>query len=309
MVFVENPALKKKYDNSLFYFCSTEMTDSPYINFNGSLAEASKPVLMHTNRAFRYGDAVFETIRLMNGEILFFEKHLARLKKGMEMLSMNWHEDFSFQHLHLLIRHLDQVNNLRGNGRVRLEVFRKDGGTYAPVTNDVHYLIEAVPVKEKSYELNDTGLRLNVFTEASKPLNRFSNLKSSNAMLSVLAGLYRQKTGFDDALICNAEGNISEAISSNIFIMLRGELCTPSLDQGCVAGVMRERVIEIMKSSNRKCTERKLSISDVLHADEVFLTNVIDGIRWVGALRNKRYFNSFSRTLLSELVEIHEKKV
>src|SRR5258705_5132473 len=113
------------------------MPDSRYINFNGSIVDSSQPLLMHTNRAFRYGDAVFETIRLMNGEILFFEKHLARLKRSMEMLSMNWHEDFSFQNLHLLIRHLDQVNNLRGNGRIRLEVFRKDGGYYTPQTNEV----------------------------------------------------------------------------------------------------------------------------------------------------------------------------
>src|SRR5512147_272246 len=93
-----------------------------YINLNGSIVDATQPVLMHTNRAFRYGDALFETIRLMNGEILFFEKHLTRLKRSMQLLSMNWPEAFSFQHLHLLIRHLDQVNSLAGNARIRMEV-------------------------------------------------------------------------------------------------------------------------------------------------------------------------------------------
>src|SRR5688572_16669538 len=108
-----------------------------YINLNGSIVDASQPVLMHSNRAFRYGDAVFETIRLMNGEILFFEKHLARLRRSMEMLSMNWPSTFSFQQLHLLIRHLDQVNNLGGNARIRFEVYRKEGGYYTPHTNDI----------------------------------------------------------------------------------------------------------------------------------------------------------------------------
>jgi branched-subunit amino acid aminotransferase/4-amino-4-deoxychorismate lyase len=284
------------------------MPGTQYINFNGSILDASQPVLMHTNRAFRYGDAVFETIRLMNGEILFFEKHLARLKRSMDLLSMNWHADFSFQNLHLLIRHLDQVNNLRGNGRIRLEVFRKDGGFYTPASNEVSFIIEAESVAEKEYALNKTGLRVDVFTEASKPGNKISNIKSSNALLYILAGLHQKKSGTDDSLLFNAEGNIAEAISSNVFVMLKGELCTPSLDQGCVAGVMRERILEIMKSKNKKCTERKISLGDLLHADEVFLTKVIDGIRWVSAVRHKRYFNSFSRTLLNELVEVHEKK-
>lgn len=284
------------------------MPETVYINFNGSIVDASQPLLMHTNRAFRYGDAVFETIRLMNGEILFFEKHLARLKRSMEMLSMNRREDFSFQNLHLLIRHLDQVNNLRGNGRIRLEVFRKDGGYYTPPSNDVNYIIEAEPVKEPDYVLNETGLRLDIYADATKPMNKISGLKSSNALVSVMASLHRMKTGFDDSLLFNADGNIAEAISSNVFIMLHGELCTPALDQGCVAGIMRERIIELMRAKHKKCVERKLSMGDILNADEVFLTNVMDGIRWVGAIRNKRYFNSFSRTLVHQLVEMHEKK-
>src|SRR5687768_2713791 len=102
--------------------------DQYYINFNGSIIDSSKPVLMHTNRAFRYGDAVFETIRLMNGEILYFEKHLARLRRSMSQLSMIWPEAFSFQNLHLLLPQLDQVNRLRGNVRIRIELIRKESG-------------------------------------------------------------------------------------------------------------------------------------------------------------------------------------
>ncbi len=285
------------------------MPESLYINFNGSIADAAHPLLMHTNRAFQYGDAVFETIRLMNGEILFFDKHLARLKRSMEYLSMQWHEDFTFQHLHLLIRHLDQVNNLRGNGRIRLEVFRKDGGLYTPLSNEVNYIITADGMNEQEYLLNDIGLRVDLFTEITKPLNKLSNIKSSNAMLFVLAGLHRRKTGFDDMLILNSEGNISEAVSSNVFVVQNGELSTPSLDQGCIAGVMRERIIELMNEKGKKCVEKKISLTDLLQSDEVFLTNAIGGIRWIGGLRNKRYFNSFSKTLIKGLTEVTLKKV
>src|ERR1041384_5344369 len=113
---------------------------SSYINFNGTVVDASQPVLSHRNRAFRYGDALFETIRLLNSEILYFDRHLERLQRSMRVLGMEWPSDFSFQNLHLLIRHLDQVNELRGNGRIRFEVFREDGGLYTPESNRVSYL-------------------------------------------------------------------------------------------------------------------------------------------------------------------------
>src|SRR5215203_6714049 len=172
-----------------------------YINLNGSIVDASQPVLMHTNRAFRYGDAVFETIRLMNGEILFFEKHLARLKKSMQMLLMDWPEAFSFQHLHLLIRHLDQVNRLGGNARIRMEVYRNEGGYYAPLTNEVGFVIEAEPLKETEYVLNRTGLRVDLYSEAPKLVNKLSTIKSASALQYVMAGLHRKKSEYDDTLL------------------------------------------------------------------------------------------------------------
>jgi branched-subunit amino acid aminotransferase/4-amino-4-deoxychorismate lyase len=284
------------------------MPEIHYINFNGSIVDASQPVLMHTNRAFRYGDAVFETIRLMHGDILFFEKHLARLRRSMEMLSMEWPETFSFQQLHLLIRHLDQVNNLGGNARIRLEVYRNEGGFYTPLKNDVGFIIEAEPIKDSEYVLNKTGLRVDLYNEMPKLVNKLSTIKTSSALPHVMAGLHRKKSGYDDSLIFNIEGNIAEAVSSNVFIMLNGDVFTPSLDQGCVAGVMRERIIEVLKTKNKKCQEKKISLNELLHADEVFLTNVIDGIRWVGAIRNKRYFNSFSSTLVAEITKVAVKK-
>jgi len=284
------------------------MPGTHYINLNGSIVDASQPVLMHTNRGFRYGDAVFETIRLMNGEILFFDKHLARLRRSMDLLSMDWPETFSFQHLHLLIRHLDQVNNLGGNARIRLEVYRNEGGYYTPTTNEVGFLIEAEPLKETEYVLNKTGLRVDLYNEAPKLLSKLSSVKSASALQHVMAGLHRKKSGYDDTLLLNIEGHIAEAVSSNVFIVLNGEVSTPALDQGCVAGVMRERIIQLLKSGKRKCHEKKITLSDLLHADEVFLTNVIDGIRWVGAIRNKRYFNSFSSALIHELIEVHENR-
>jgi len=277
------------------------MPSSKYINLNGSIADASQPVLTHRNRAFRYGDALFETIRLMNGEILYFDRHLERLKRSMNVLGMEWHPDFSFQNLYLLIRHLDQVNELKGNGRIRLEVFREDGGLYTPESNKVSYLIEAERMDKKEYYFNETGLKVEVYSELAKPLNKLSNLKSSNSLIYILAGLYKNNNRCDDCLILNSDGNIAEAISNNIFLVSKEQLFTPSLNQGCVAGVMREVIIDLMNSKKKKVTENKITLEQLLAADEVFLSNVIDGIRWVGAIKNKRYFNKFSKLLFEDI--------
>jgi branched-chain amino acid aminotransferase len=274
-----------------------------YINFNGNIVDSSQPVFTAANRAFRYGDAVFETIRLMQGEILFFEKHLSRLSMSMKLLGMNPHDDLTFHNLYLSIRHLDQVNNLKGNGRIRLEVFRNDGGLYTPYSNDVSYVMETTPIVSKSYQLNENGLKIELYTDIKKPVSGLSNLKSSNALYYVMAGLYKNLLKTGDCLVLNTDNRIAEAISSNIFLVSKEVISTPSLSEACVAGVMRETVIEHLKKQGTSVQEKGIAIEDLLAADEVFLTDVINGIRWVGAFRNKRFFNSFSRNILKEINE------
>jgi branched-subunit amino acid aminotransferase/4-amino-4-deoxychorismate lyase len=282
---------------------------SSYLNYNGNVLSADQPVLMAANRAFRYGDAVFETIRLMHGELLYFEKHLQRLKKSMHLMGMKWRSDFTFHNLYLLMRHLDQTNELKGNGRIRLEVFRNDGGRYAPVSNDVSFLIEAEAVSEKNYLLNENPLRIEVFNDITKSKNKFSNIKSSNALIFVMAGIHKEASGLDDCILLNNDGKICEAIASNIFLISKDEIYTPALSEGCIDGVMRHEVIETFKKHNRKTHEVSLTTDHVLKSDEILLTNVIDGIRWVGAFRQKRYFNGTAKWLLSELNEAQTKKV
>ena len=279
-----------------------------FVNYNGNILSADQPLFTAANRAFRYGDAVFETIRMMHGEILFFEKHLDRLQRSMKLLRMDVNSDLDFHKLYLAIRHLDQSNRLGGNGRVRLEVFRNDGGLYTPQSNAVSYLIEASPLNGKEYILNETGLKIEVYTDIKKPVSRLSNLKSANALYYVMAGLHKRENGLDDCLVLNTDDNIAEAISSNIFLVKGEQLITPGLDQACVAGVMREFILQQATENNIPVVESAISIDDMLIADEVFLTDVIHGIRWVSAFRNKRYFNTRSRQLLQSINVLHARK-
>jgi branched-subunit amino acid aminotransferase/4-amino-4-deoxychorismate lyase len=280
-----------------------------FINFNGNIIPSDQPLFTSANRAFRYGDAVFETIRLMHGEILYFDRHLDRLHRSMELLGMEMHSDLNFHHLYLAIRHLDQANQLGGNGRIRLEVFRNDGGLYTPQTNTVSYLIEVTSVHQDEYTLNENGLKIELYTDIKKPVSQLSNLKSSNSLYYVMAGLHKRKLKLDDCLVLNTDDRIADAISSNVFLVKENELYTPSLDEACVAGVMREVIMDMFTRSGGKVVESRVSVEDLLTADELFLTDVIHGIRWVGAFRNKRYFNSKAKALLNDVVERHVKRV
>lgn len=285
------------------------MPAKTFVNHNGEILSADQPVLMAGNRAFRYGDGLFETIRLMHGDILFFAKHLDRLKKGMNLLGMKWREDFTFHNLYLLIRHLDQMNELKGNGRIRLQVFRNEGGRYTPSSSEVSFLIEAEPLIPVDYQLNEIPLRIDVYTEIEKSKNKFSNIKSSNSLIYIMAGIYKEKQGLDDCIILNNTGKICEAIGANIFLVSKDELLTPALGEACIQGIMREHLIELLKQRGKKIQEVSITMDHVMKADEVFLTNVIDGIRWVGAFGQKRYFNATSKWLFSELNEELLKKV
>ena len=280
----------------------------PFVNFNGNIVDASQPLFTASNRAFRYGDAIFETIRLVRGEILFFEKHLARMTRSMELLGMNPHDDLTFHNLYLSIRHLDQVNNLHGNGRIRLEVFRNDGGLYTPQSNDVSYLIEATPVTTTEYQLNENGLKIEIYTDIKKPVSRLSNLKSSNALYYVMAGLHKISSNTNDCIVLNTDGRVAEAISSNIFLVTDGKVITPALSEACVAGVMREVVLEHLVEKRIPFAEKGVSIEELQKADEIFLTDVIHGMRWVSAFRSKRYFNNLSRQLIRDIQEYYQIK-
>ena len=280
-----------------------------FIHLNGTILPSDQPLFTSANRAFRYGDAVFETIRLMHGEILYFENHLSRLHRSMELLGMEMHPDLNFHQLYLAIRHLDQANQLGGNGRIRLEVFRNDGGLYTPMTNSVSYLIEVTPVHQDNYSLNENGLKIELYTDIKKPVSKLSNLKSSNSLYYVMAGLHKRKLNLDDCIVLNTDDRIADAISSNVFLVKGNELHTPSLDEACVAGVMREVMIEVYKESGGTVIETSISVDDLLHADEMFLTDVIHGVRWVGAFRNKRYFNNKAKALLQAVIDRQANRV
>lgn len=276
---------------------------SPFINHNGVLLPADQPLIKADNRAFRYGDGLFESIRIANYSVQFLNDHLQRLFKGMQILKMKSNPLFTETFFEHAILELAQKNCITSDGRVRLSVYRNDGGFYAPSDNGTSFLMEAVPVEEKNYTLNAKGFTIDIYTEIKKQQSPLSSIKSANSAIYVLAGIYKTQHSLDECVIVNEKLSILEAISSNIFAVKNGVLYTPPVSEGCVDGVMRKKIIQIAQANRIAVYEIPVMQNVLLAADELFFTNAINGIRWVVAYKQKRYFNNTSKKLIEKLNE------
>tara|TARA_B110000459_G_C16624701_1_gene504345 strand:- start:1202 stop:2053 length:852 start_codon:yes stop_codon:yes gene_type:complete len=277
------------------------LSASLYINFNSFLYEEDEKVFTVNNRAFKYGDALFETIRIINGEPCFLEDHFIRLKKGMKVLKMHA-GTISFNELEDQIIRLIEKNHIKKGGRVRLTVFRSSDGFYTPEGDEgISYVIEALPLKEDIYELNEKGISIDIYDELKRSRNKLSQIKTTNNIPYVLAGIYKRENNLDDCMVLNDNDRIVEAISSNIFLYKNNNLYTPSLDEGCIDGVMRRQILKIAKELKINVFEGMVNGNMLLQADELFLTNAIKGIEWVVAYRGKRYFNKATKEIVEQL--------
>ncbi|MFP4023998.1 MAG: aminotransferase class IV [Thiohalospira sp.] len=278
------------------------MPVNSFILFNGNYHLKEDFGLSYKNRAFCYGDALFETMHANGSQIQFFADHMMRLRFGMKTLGMDVPLNIENNSLEKEIIKLLHKNKLYQGVRIRLTVFRNEGGKYTPLNNSISYLVETEYTENEQYQLNAKGLSIGLFDQIKKPVNKLSNLKSTNALIYIQAGLYARQNHYDDCILINEQNRLIEGVSSNLFLVKNQILHTPPLTDGPVAGIMRKQILKIADSlnfkiiNNHSCYEQ-----DLLQADEVFLTNSISGIRWVLGYKERRYFNYTAKLLLDEL--------
>ncbi|SMC52234.1 aminotransferase class IV [Pedobacter nyackensis] len=272
-----------------------------YILHNDEFVLVNHPILTAGNRGFKYGDGLFETMRMCNGKLKFAELHADRLRAGMVALKMEGSALLDEYFLKQKTAELCKKNKLKENVRFRLSVYRAGDGLYTPNSNKAGYVLEASALEESNYELNKKGLIIDVFDELTKPVNSLSNYKTSNALLYVMAGLYKKQHRLDDAFILNQHGFLCESISSNIFVVYDKKIYTPALSEGCVAGVMRNVVMGMARSHDIEVIEAQINPEILKAAEEIFITNAISGIRWVMGYGRKRYFNEITKLLSAKL--------
>jgi branched-subunit amino acid aminotransferase/4-amino-4-deoxychorismate lyase len=266
------------------------MSEKKYI-YNGEIVTARDLVdIAFSNRAFKFGDALFETIRYSNKNILFLTDHVLRLKLSMPILKMKIPSYFSFDYFLNKISELIYANQLQDkSARIRITVFRQGSGAYYPSTNEVDFIMEAEELENTYYLLPERGLVVDLFKDTFKPINRLSNLKTGNALIYVLASINSDFLRTDDCFILNEKGHICEATSSNVFAVKGNMVMTPPLTEGCVSGILRNQIKKIAEENKLLFIEKPFTSHTLIDADEVFITNTIQGPQWIRQFQSKIY--------------------
>lgn len=254
------------------------------INFNGTLESPENFTLTINNRAFKYGDGIFETVKVLNNNVVFWEDHYFRLMSSMRMLRMKIPMSFTLEFLEAEILKTIKSQEASSSFRVRLSVYRQDGGLYTPTTNNIDYLIEVSPlnIQEK------TTYTVDLFKDFYNYSGLLSTVKTNNRMLNTLASVFASENDLDNAILLNEKKGVVEATNGNIFIVKGNTIKTPALTEGCIKGITRGKIIEIItKNVDFEVEETSISPFEIQKADEVFITNAITGIQIVTNYRKK----------------------
>ncbi len=273
------------------------------INHNGQLLPASSDFLNHENRGLRYGDSLFETIRVVDGKIIFWEDHYLRLMASMRILRMAIPMNFTMEFLQNEIEKTLKANALEDKAaRVRITVFRNNGGLYLPKTNAISYCMECSVLESHFYILNEEPYEIELFKDFYVNHDLTSTLKTNNRIINVVGSIYAQENGYQNCLLLNTNKQVTEALNGNIFMVNGTTVTTPPIKDGCLSGIIRKKLIGILQKIDRY-TLRELSISpfDLQKADELFMTNSIVGIVPITKYRKKEYENEVASDLIGKL--------
>lgn len=273
-----------------------------HICVNGKFLKDDEPILFASNRGYRYGDGLFETMKVVKGKIVLADYHFERLFAGLELLQFPVIKSLGSHILSEKILQLCEKNECLEHARVRLSLSRGNGGLYDG-DNKVTYVMESWPLTETATEINSNGLVIGLFPGGRKSCDKFSEIKSASCLPYVMGAAFAKSYKWNDAVLLNSEGNIADSTIANIFLIKDGIISTPAAGQGCVIGVMRRHLLKVLPEAGYKTEETVISVNDLLKADEVFLTNAIKGIRWVRQFENRNYDSAVTTEIYNRFVK------
>ena len=259
------------------------------VNYNGKLSSGESEVLM-LNRAFLYGDGVFETVKILDGKILFFEDHYFRLMSAMRILRMEIPLTFTMEYLESQIMIVAESIGCRVSARARLTVYRDAGGTYLPLSNAVSFIITASPIDSPMYQIEKKQYEVDLYKDFYVSRQLLSTIKTVTKNINITGSIFAAENGFDNCLLLNDQKSVTEALNGNIFMLVGSRLITPPLSEGCLNGIMRKQIIRLLNNNtNYELIEEPISPFDLQKADELFITNVIMGIQPITRYRKKEF--------------------
>ena len=269
------------------------------INFNGIITDQSDQLI--NNRAFLYGDSVFETLRIIDNKIVFWEDHYFRLMSSMRIIRLDIPDNYTPDFLQKNILKLHKMVSKNGHSRIRINVFRFSEGKYAPDNNKSSFMISCNEISSPEFKINNGKYIVDLYKDYYLDNQLISSIKTNNKIINVVASIYAKENGLNNCVLLNKDKMVAEFINSNIFIIKNDQIFTPTIKSGCLNGVLRKNLINILKKCSYSISEIDISTFDLTQSDEVFGTNVIQGLFCVTNYRNKIYSNNQSQQIIKLL--------
>jgi branched-chain amino acid aminotransferase len=274
-----------------------------YINHNGVIIPDNSTSLNHNNRAFAYGDGFFETMHGNGMNVQFFSYHWQRIKKACEILDykLPFELNDEGEGLAKQITKLLHRNRFFQGVRIRVSFYRNSGGYYYPTEQRLSYLIQVEKLADSNYVLNKIGLYCDIGEDLPHPKLPWSEIKTINSLVFIHASRFVRLMELDDVFFVDKNDYLIESVASNIFVVAENKLYTPPLSEGCVNGVMRQVILNNAATIGLVAKEKKMKSEILTQAEEVWLTNAVNGVRWVSRYRKSRYFHN-KATLMTEQI-------
>ncbi len=260
---------------------------NPKVWINGKFFDIDKAKISVFDRGFLYGDGVFETMRCYAGIVFKLDEHLARLFNSLKIMRISY--PYSKRYLKKAIYKCLETNRLK-SAYIRLAITRGEGRF------GISYKDEFIPnavIVIKDFEdypdwMYSRGIRTGIVGIRQNEYSPLPKVKSLNFLTYILARFEAKERGADDAILTNTRGYIAEGATSNIFLIKRDILVTPSLDNGILPGITREVIIGIAKRLKFRVRERKISYRELAQASEVFFTNSLVEVLPVTVVNSKK---------------------
>ena len=279
------------------------MADAHFLFSDGKVLKHDKLLISPNNRSFRYGDGFFETMKWHKGKVLLESLHRERLMITLERLKFKPPSFFTADSIFQAIQELVKKNQHHVLARIRVTIYRGDGGIYDAQNHYPHLLIQSWDLNESNNKLNENGLTIGIFKKAVKQADHFSLLKTNNYLGYAMAALWAKEQHLNDALLLNPQGNLADSTIANLFIVKNGLITTPALSEGPVGGVMRKYILGQLREKGYEVKEGIVSVDDLANASEIFLTNAIYGMRWVKQCEQNSYNHQLVPVLYREIIK------
>lgn len=254
---------------------TTKVTTRVYIN--GAITGPEDAKITVFDRGFLYGDSVYEVMRSSGGHLVDLERHLARLQKSADSLALQTPPQSELRQA--IVSTLAAAGNEESYLRIVITRGAGEVGLDTALAGHLTLVLIAKPLQLPAQSLYDEGIGVrlvNVQRTSAKAVD--PSVKSGNYLNNILALAEARRSGDEEAIMCDQEGCVAEGASSNIFWMSGDTLHTPNLAVGLLAGITRQRVLELAASAGTPVVEGRFGPDDLRGASEAFITSSIRGI-------------------------------